>query len=515
MTTTASWYRTGTATVTQGSAAVSGSGTAWLSQSLPGDLFAITDSNGNLTTSFTEVLSVTSDTALTLKSIWPGSTAIGSKYVLVRNFTGSMPADLAARLSKLIAQYQITVDEMSTLLTSSGMVTLTLLTGETVQVAGLLGVAQNTVAQHEALQDPHPQYATAAEAAAAAPVQSVAGKTGAVTLAKGDVGLGNVDNTSDANKPISTATQAALNAKLNASQATAAGLALLGAADVAAQRSALGLANHEKVTVDASGNLGLGEADPQTKLVVRKDNMGGLGPVLALVNYTSNTLGSSAAINFGLENSTYDGPNCNVQLKAVVTHTSAASDLVISTWDGTAAGERLRLHSSGRLLLGTTTDDGVNLFQCAGNGRFDGTLTVARGDVGHIGTFKAGSDAGYGIRFCNASWGDVGSIILLANSTAFNTSSDRRLKANILPANDSGTLLDSVQIVSHDWKAGGHTRYGVIAQDLHAVFPEAVTVGDDGEAIKQMWAVDYSKLVAPLLLEVQSLRRRVAVLEAV
>ena len=41
----------------------------------------------------------------------------------------------------------------------------------------------------------------------------VAGKTGAVTLAKGDVGLGNVDNTSDANKPISNATQAALNGK--------------------------------------------------------------------------------------------------------------------------------------------------------------------------------------------------------------------------------------------------------------------------------------------------------------
>ena len=45
------------------------------------------------------------------------------------------------------------------------------------------------------------------------PVTSVNGQTGAVTLAKGDVGLGNVDNTSDANKPISNATKAALNNK--------------------------------------------------------------------------------------------------------------------------------------------------------------------------------------------------------------------------------------------------------------------------------------------------------------
>lgn len=52
------------------------------------------------------------------------------------------------------------------------------------------------------------------------PVQSVAGKTGAVTLTKSDVGLGNVDNTTDANKPISTATQTALNAKAPLSSPT-------------------------------------------------------------------------------------------------------------------------------------------------------------------------------------------------------------------------------------------------------------------------------------------------------
>jgi hypothetical protein len=49
-----------------------------------------------------------------------------------------------------------------------------------------------------------------------AAVTSVAGKTGVVTLAKADVGLANVDNTSDANKPVSTATQTALDLKANA-----------------------------------------------------------------------------------------------------------------------------------------------------------------------------------------------------------------------------------------------------------------------------------------------------------
>lgn len=57
-------------------------------------------------------------------------------------------------------------------------------------------------------------------------VTSVAAKTGAVVLVKADVGLGNVDNTSDAGKPISTATQTAINAKVAASGGTASGLTL-------------------------------------------------------------------------------------------------------------------------------------------------------------------------------------------------------------------------------------------------------------------------------------------------
>jgi hypothetical protein len=50
--------------------------------------------------------------------------------------------------------------------------------------------------------------------AGVAGVTSVNTRTGEVTLIKSDVGLGNVDNTSDANKPISTATQTALNGKI-------------------------------------------------------------------------------------------------------------------------------------------------------------------------------------------------------------------------------------------------------------------------------------------------------------
>lgn len=87
------------------------------------------------------------------------------------------------------------------------------------------GAAASAVTAHEAAADPHPQYASAAEAAAAAPVQSVAGKTGAVALAKADVGLGNVDNTADANKSVASA------AKLTTARAIG-GVSFDGSADI-------------------------------------------------------------------------------------------------------------------------------------------------------------------------------------------------------------------------------------------------------------------------------------------
>jgi hypothetical protein len=69
-------------------------------------------------------------------------------------------------------------------------------------------------------------------------VQSVAGQTGVVTLAKADVGLGNVTNTSDANKPVSTAQQTALNLKANLASPTFTGT--VNAATITASGSVTG-----------------------------------------------------------------------------------------------------------------------------------------------------------------------------------------------------------------------------------------------------------------------------------
>lgn len=71
------------------------------------------------------------------------------------------------------------------------------------------------------------------------PVTSVAGKTGVVTLAKGDVGLSNVDNTSDIDKPISTATQIALDDKASTALATTSSNGLMSSTDKTALDTAV------------------------------------------------------------------------------------------------------------------------------------------------------------------------------------------------------------------------------------------------------------------------------------
>ena len=80
-------------------------------------------------------------------------------------------------------------------------------------------------------------------------VTSVAGRTGDVTLSKTDVGLGNVDNTSDASKPVSTAQQTALNSKLDLSGGTLTGDLILKGDPTAALMAAT------KQYVDASGGV--------------------------------------------------------------------------------------------------------------------------------------------------------------------------------------------------------------------------------------------------------------------
>ena len=178
-----------------------------------------------------------------------------------------------------------------------------------------------------------------------------------------------------------------------------------------------------------------------------------------------------------------------------------ADDGVISL--GQAANRWKDLFLSNNLLLGTTTPSTKLTVQGTSTGDVVTVLSGATSNtnVGMI-VFRDG-----GADFCGQITTNGST-----NTTAYNTSSDQRLKENIADADDAGSKIDAIQVRKFDWiKSGLHQDYGMVAQELQTVAPEAVAAPEDPE---DMMGVDYSKLVPMLVKEIQSLRARVAQLES-
>lgn len=117
------WYRTGTVSVTNGSANVVGVGTLWLTQASVGDIFLGPDLVEY------EITSITDDTHLALKQIngtaaYAGTTNSAQVYAIIRNFTSTLPAQLASQLAALMTTYHVTLDELTAWLSGTGTVTV-------------------------------------------------------------------------------------------------------------------------------------------------------------------------------------------------------------------------------------------------------------------------------------------------------------------------------------------------------------------------------------------------------
>jgi hypothetical protein len=173
--------------------------------------------------------------------------------------------------------------------------------------------------------------------------------------------------------------------------------------------------------------------------------------------------------------------------------------------------ERMRLTSAGYLLVGTTAPLGGNTsneYKTTTAGSWP--LTLNANDRGLLIRQSAASSGIYAYFEYNGGTNN-GQISWSGGTTSYTTTSDARIKKNIVDAPDAGSLIDAIKVRSWDFKADDvHWRYGMVAQELLPVAPEAVTVPEDEE---KMMGVDYAKLVPMLIKEVQSLRARVAQLE--
>jgi hypothetical protein len=90
-------------------------------------------------------------------------------------------------------------------------------------------------------------------------------------------------------------------------------------------------------------------------------------------------------------------------------------------------------------------------------------------------------------------------------ATNFNNVSDASLKANVTPIVNAGQTIDSLNGVGYDWINGSGHAYGMIAQAVEEVLPEAVHTDENG--IK---SVNYSMVIPFLVETVKELRQDIA-----
>ena len=234
--------------------------------------------------------------------------------------------------------------------------------------------------------------------------------------------------------------------------------------------------------VDSSGNVGIGTSSPSE--LIHGNGTSVSAVLLTTDTYTNGTLfkvqGDGSSFIYNRENSFLRF--------------------------GTNDLERMRIDSSGNLLFEHTDF-------ASGWGSTNRAAIAVGGNYKFWSSRNSTTSRGHMI-FYNPN-GAVGSIATSGSSTAFNTSSDHRLKENVTDVTDGITRVKQLAPKRFNFIADPDTTVdGFLAHQAQAVVPEAVTgthneVDDDGNAVMQ--GIDQSKLV-PLL--TAALKESIAKIEA-
>jgi len=191
--------------------------------------------------------------------------------------------------------------------------------------------------------------------------------------------------------------------------------------------------------------------------------------------------------------------------------------LVFSTTaDGASSPtERMRITNDGDVLVATTTKEtrGVTIYGNGNNG-----LYVRTTDTCQYWVTRDGLGPGAGtIATIYSDTAVVGSITVTASATAYTTSSDYRLKENVVPLTGAADRLNQLQVRRFNFIADpNNTVDGFIAHEAQAVVPECVTgtkdeVDADGNPVYQ--GIDQSKLVPLLTAALQEALQKIETLE--
>jgi hypothetical protein len=268
---------------------------------------------------------------------------------------------------------------------------------------------------------------------------------------------------------------------------------------------------------DSSGNLGIGTTSPSTYsiLTAYESSASGFAGVTAINSAGSSGFGGiqmgsdgtyvKAAI--ALKRETANGAG------SIVFYNDSNSDA--ANWAST--DEKMRIDINGYVLVGCTALPSSSV---AGASLSPSVTSVNP----HF--FSAGSATGSvaQISFINGN-GTVGQISTSGSGTTYATSSDYRLKENVVPMQNALGVVTQLKPVIYNWKVDGSSGQGFIAHELQEVVPDCVTGVKDAvqtytdeegnEATRPVYqGIDTSFLVATLTAAIQEQQALITALTA-
>jgi hypothetical protein len=237
----------------------------------------------------------------------------------------------------------------------------------------------------------------------------------------------------------------------------------------------------ESMRINSSGNVGVGTTTPNAKLDINEAVTSTIGDSLGLNIQNNDSRNVGELFQIGMGNNSPSKPM--TVIGTVVTNSGfyGRGDIFFATRSvttDTAPLERMRIDSSGNLLVGTTSQINTGLICAQGSLNSVNTLVCKN-------TVAQGSGQAFAF-FANSAGNKAGSIDHTGTTTvAYTTSSDYRMKENIAPMTGALAAVSQLKPCTYTWKEDGKAGQGFIAHELQAVVPDCVSGEKDAVGEEQ------------------------------